>query len=141
MRRYILALAAPLLVAGAQPPTVLKVEVEKLRNGRGLVHACLTRDPAHFPDCRGDPTAFKQTISAKASELRFTGYTPGFYALTLFHDENANDRLDTLLGVPREGFGFSRNPVIRISAPSFDKVRIDLEPGVTTTPVRMQYIL
>jgi uncharacterized protein (DUF2141 family) len=43
--------------------------------------------------------------------------------------------------VSKEGFGFSRNPVVRFGAPRFDNVRIELAPGFTRAPVRMQYIL
>lgn len=141
MRQFALLAFAPLLVAGESPGTTLDVEVQHLRNGRGLVHACLTRQPSHFPDCRGDPAALKQTISAARTHVRFEGVAPGSYAVTLFHDENANARLDTVLGVPREGFGFSRNPVVRFGAPRFDNVRIELAPGFTRAPVRVQYIL
>lgn len=141
MRRLALLVLVPFLAANSEPDTVLDVEILKLRNSRGVIHACLTRDPAHFPDCRGDPAAHKRTVPASTTQIRFTGFVPGGYALTLFHDENSNERLDTLLGIPKEGFGFSRNPVVRFGAPRFDNVRIELAPGFTRATVRMQYIL
>ncbi|MFC2104054.1 DUF2141 domain-containing protein [Bacteroidota bacterium] len=34
----------------------------------------------------------------------------GKYALSYYHDENLNDKLDkNLLGIPKEGYGFSNN--------------------------------
>lgn len=45
------------------------------------------------------------------------------------------------LGIPKEGFGFSRNPAVRFGAPRFEQVYIELGPGFTRTSVRMQYIL
>jgi uncharacterized protein (DUF2141 family) len=141
MRRFALLLLAPVLAAVGTPDTVLNVEVNHLRNGRGLVQACVTRQQAHFPDCRHDPAAVKRSVAASTRQLRFENLEPGTYAVTLFHDENANARLDTMFGVPKEGFGFSRNPVVRFGAPRFDNVRIELAPGFTRAPVRMQYIL
>ena len=119
----------------------LEVDVSGLRSARGMIHACLTRHPAHFPDCKSDPLALTQTVSGKAQTIVFRGIPPGNYAVAVFHDANANRKLDTVLGIPREGFGFSRNPTIRFGAPRFDKVSIELEPGFARTSVRLQYVL
>ena len=134
------ALAAPLTAAVA-PPASLEVDVTGLRDTRGTIHACLTRAPAHFPDCKSDPAALTQTVAASTRKLTFRGIPPGQYAVAIFHDANANRRLDTFLGIPREGIGFSRNPKIRFGAPRFEKVRIELTPGFARTSVRLQYLL
>lgn len=126
--------------AGSPPQATIDIDVQGLRNMRGMLHLCATRNRAHFPDCRGDPSAYRQSVPASSS-LRLSGVTPGHYAISLFHDQNSNAKLDTFLGVPREGFGFSRNPVIRFGAPKFDSVNIELSPGFTRTTVRMQYLL
>ena len=137
-------LLAPLLLAlaAAGAPTAdIEVSIEKLRNRKGVVHLCLTREPAHFPDCRSDPRAVTRTAPATTGPIRITGLAPGGYALAIFHDENRNRKLDMLIGIPREGFGFSRNPVVRFGAPKFRQVRIDLRAGFTRETVRMQYLL
>jgi uncharacterized protein (DUF2141 family) len=140
MRRFA---ALPLLVLlGAGPATAtVQIDIKALRSTRGLVHVCITQNRAYFPDCRSDPKAIRQSVAATQQQLRFSGLEPGRYAVSLFHDENANQRLDTMLGIPREGFGFSRNPVIRFGAPRFDTVSIELGPAFTRTQVRMQYLL
>ena len=130
-----------MLAASGPAPLVLDVEVEGLRNQRGQIHACLTRNPAHFPDCRGDPEALRQSVAAASHHVTFSGFRPGEYALTLLHDENSNGRMDKVVGVPKEGFGFSQNPTVRFAAPSFDRVRIALTRGHTDAKVRMQYVL
>ena len=131
-----------LAVAASQPASsTLEVEIDGLRSARGVIQACLTRDRANFPDCAKDKAAIRRTAKIGSSELVFTGVPPGDYALMLFHDENANSRLDTLFGIPREGFGFSRNPVVRFGAPRYEKVDIELAPGLTRVRVRLQYLL
>jgi uncharacterized protein (DUF2141 family) len=135
-------IALPLLLLAAPASADLEVTLERLRSERGLVHLCLTRDPAHFPDCNGDPKAVKRTAPASSpGPIRFAGIAPGAYALSVAHDENANRKFDTMLGIPREGFGFSRNPVVRFGAPQFRQVVIDLRPGFTRQRIRMQYLL
>lgn len=137
--------AAPILylaLAAQAAPPQLEVVVERLRNDKGIVHLCLTRSPAHFPNCGDDPRAVKRTAPARAlGPIRLTGFQPGSYALSIFHDENQNGRLDTFVGIPREGFGFSRNPVIRFGAPRFEQVRLDLSGAIARQNVRMQYLL
>lgn len=141
MMRSAAAFVSLLLLGASAPPASLEVEVEGLRNTRGLVHVCITRDQHAFPDCRSDRSAHRQTIAATDRSLHLKGLEPGRYAVTLFHDENANHRLDKLLGIPREGFGFSRNPKMRMGPPRYDKVEIELRSGLTHTRVRMQYLL
>ena len=135
--------AAPLLIllAGNGAGSDLELSIEALRSGRGDLHVCITREPAHFPDCGSDPRAVSRTVPATVSVIRFKSLAPGAYAVAILHDENRNKRLDTVLGIPREGFGFSRNPVVRFGAPKFRQVRIDLGPGFTSQRVRMQYLL
>lgn len=132
--------AVPLICATA-PTASVEVDLTALRSARGAIRACMTRTPAHFPNCENDPNALKRTVPANLARLQFNGIPTGRYALSVFHDENANAKLDTLVGIPKEGFGFSRNPVVRFGPPRFDKVSIELAPGFTRTSVRMQYLL
>ena len=124
----------------SSPSTELVIVVDRMRNSKGALHACLSRQPRHFPNCRADQSALLQTVPAATRVLRFRGFPPGRYAVTLFHDENNNQRLDTVLGIPREGFGFSNNPIIRFGAPKFQQVSIELGAGYSRQSIRMQYI-
>jgi uncharacterized protein (DUF2141 family) len=59
----------------------------------------------------------------------------------VLHDENGNNKVDTMLGIPREGVGFSRNPRIMFGPPRFDAVRIHVPAGPSATGVKLQYFL
>jgi len=136
--------AAALLIAGltaaAPPPARLDVEVAGLRSPRGNLLICLTRDPTHFPDCSGDPLALKATVTASSHAAHFDNVAPGGYALSLVHDENGNGRLDTRMGIPREGIAFSNNPRLFFGPPRFSAVRFDVT-GTTGETVQMKYFL
>ena len=120
---------------------VLEVSVEGLRNDRGTLRACLTRDPAHFPDCAGDPAAVSASIPAAEAAFRIGPVAPGTWALSVFHDENGNGRLDTVLGVPKEGFAFSRNPPLTFGPPQFGRASISISGAAAESAVRMRYLL
>jgi uncharacterized protein (DUF2141 family) len=110
---------------------------------RGDVMVCLTTAPDHFPDCQDDPAARKLKVRATAAgALRFDWLPSADYAIALIHDENGNGRLDTFVGMPREGFGFSRNPAIRFGPPRFDAARFTVAGGPATAErVKVKYLL
>ena len=108
----------------------------------GVVRLCFTRNPAVFPHCDRDPAAVSRTVRADAAgTIRFPGLAAGTYALGVIHDENGNGRLDTFLAVPREGFGFSRNPRLRMGPPRYEEVSVPVSSGRATLVVRMNYLL
>lgn len=116
--------------------------LEGLRNARGLVHFCVTRAADHFPDCADDPDAVRRTLpAAEAGTVRFQGLAEGDHAVAVVHDENGNGRLDTLMGVPREGFGFSRNPRIAFGPPRFHQASLSLNGEAKRHVIRVRYLL
>jgi len=142
-RTYLLLplVLAPLIGAAA-PAGRLDVSLAGLRNAKGMVQVCLTRDAERFPDCKADPAALTRSVPAgQASRLVFDALPAGDYALALFHDENANARLDTFMKMPREGFAFSRNPKVRFGPPSFREVAFLVAAQPVKLSVRMQYFL
>ncbi len=123
------------------PESTVDIDLSGLRNARGTLHVCLTRKPAHFPDCKSDPAALRSSASAGTHHLHFDQVPPGRYAIAVFHDENSNRNLDKFAGIPKEGFAFSRNPSITFRAPRFEEVAIDLAPGANQTRLKMHYLL
>ena len=126
----------------APAPSEVFVNLAGLRNAKGQVHLCLTNQAARFLKCQDDKQAVALSVPAgKARQLSLGRVPPGTYALLVVHDENGNGKLDMMLGIPREGFGFSNNPTIRMRAPRFDEVRFNLAPGQATQNVRLKYVL
>jgi uncharacterized protein (DUF2141 family) len=121
----------------------LDVRFEGLRSTKGYLRACLTQNRTHFPKCERDPAALNASVAAgEHAHLVFFKVPPGDYALLVFHDENGNSRMDTMLGIPREGVGFSRNPRLRFGAPGFDTVVISVPAGPSKeATVKLQYFL
>ena len=107
-----------------------------------MVHVCLTREAAHFPDCASDPRAVRRSLpAAQAARFDIPNIAPGNYALSIIHDENGNGRLDTFVGIPREGFGFSRNPAIRMGPPRFAETVFTMAGNRVNLVVTVKYLL
>jgi uncharacterized protein (DUF2141 family) len=128
------------LLGGASPVGRLDVDLGKLRSSRGVIQLCLTSDPKNFPACVDDARAVTRTVPATTREVRFDALPVGDYAVAVIHDENGNAKLDTLMGIPREGFGFSRNPAIGFGAPKFAAARFTLDKNGTEQDIRMRYL-
>ena len=129
-----------MLLPGATPVADLHIDVAKLRSGKGMLRLCLTADPKNFPACVDDARAITRSVSATHPEMVFAGLPTGDYALAVIHDENGNNKLDTMLGIPREGFGFSRNPTITFGPPRFAAARFQLNNDANRQQVRMKYM-
>nr|WP_229673895.1 DUF2141 domain-containing protein [Sphingomonas prati] len=135
-------LATLALLPGASPAGRVDLGIAGLRSTKGNVMVCLTTAPTHFPDCQNDPAARKTTVpAATAAALRFDWLPSADYAVAMVHDENGNGKLDTFVGMPREGFGFSRNPAIRFGPPRFSSARFAVAGGPVAERVKVKYLL
>lgn len=128
-----------MLLLGTSPPGKVEVALTGLRSTHGKIQACLTLRADIFPDCQADPAARRLTVPA-GQPLSFGDLPSGAYALALIHDENGNGRLDTRLGIPIEGFGFSRNPVILFGPPRFAAARFAVTGGESDQTVKVRYL-
>lgn len=99
----------------------LTIEIDGLRNNIGKIHLELKNE-------KGKKVAgITKIISVNKCIIVINNLKPGNYAFRFFHDENKNEKLDVnLLGIPKEGFGFSNNPTNIFGPPSFDKTLFKL---------------
>ena len=132
---------APAAVAPVVSASI-DLAITGLRSDKGDVLVCLSASPRHFPDCTKDAKARKLKISAvRANSIHIEGVRPGTYAVALVHDENANGKMDLRLFLPREGFGFSRNPRIGMGPPKFKAAQFTVGADDEQYTVHMKYIL
>ncbi|MCT8002849.1 DUF2141 domain-containing protein [Sphingomonas sanguinis] len=139
LRGLALVLAALPLMSAA-PVSRLDIGIDQMRSAKGMIRLCLTADPDNFPACVDDARAMTRSVPAGQKALHLDGLPHGDYAAAVIHDENGNAKLDTLAGIPREGFGFSRNPAIRFGPPRFTAARFTLDSVAETQQIRMRYI-
>lgn len=145
MKRIAMALVALSLTAAGVPTAPaadLSIEVAGLRNAKGKVHLCLTQSATRFLKCKDDKGAIARTLTVgQARKIDLGPVKPGQYALLIVHDENANGRLDMMMGIPREGFGFSNNPAMKARAPRWEEIRFTMPATAMRQQVRIRYVL
>jgi len=111
------------LPAGAESPCPgIHVKVLNIRNSTGTVACALFESPAGFPIEYLRYATNIMVIKIRKTQARcdFLDIPPGKYALAVIHDENMNGKLDTnLMGIPKEGYGFSNDARSLLGPPSF----------------------
>ena len=100
---------------------VVHVAINGLRSDKGQVICSLYSSAEGFPKNEKKAIAHAESlITNRQGDCKFTGIQPGTYAVSVFHDENSNGRLDTnFLGIPREGVGASNNAKGHFGPPRF----------------------
>lgn len=117
----------------------LKVSFEGLRNSKGKILYLLFKNEKGFPDDATKSIFQGEILASEASAGISLNLDEGNYAMTLIHDENENGKLDkNFIGIPKEGFGFSNNPLILFGPPSFAKAVFKLE-GETFINIKVKY--
>jgi uncharacterized protein (DUF2141 family) len=110
----------------------LDLTVNNLKKVCGNIVVGIYNDYNNFPI---DGKEFRK-LSFKVSELSVLcsihDLPPGEYALAIFHDENADGICNLgLFGIPKEGFGFSRNHRPRWHAPGFEDCKIEIRKNIS----------
>jgi uncharacterized protein (DUF2141 family) len=129
------AAAALALVGAFAQAHDLTVEVLGARSDQGTVSGALYASETSWlkESLQGE----RQPAAAK-TVLVYRNLEPGTYALSLFHDENGNGKLDSnIAGIPTERYGFSRDARGRMGAPAFADAAIELI-GDTTISVNLR---
>jgi len=94
----------------------LTIEIQDLRSDKGQILLAL------FNENEEKIGGEYGKIENKKCIIIFENISKGNYAFRYFHDENNNDELDlNWLGIPKEGYGFSNNAVIKFGPPSFEE--------------------
>jgi uncharacterized protein (DUF2141 family) len=125
-RWLLITLAAPAHAQEPEAPCV-PLRIEGLRSASGVVHVAVFDDAESYVRSREDRAHFLVPAVAGSLDTQLCGLGAARVAVAVFHDENLNTELDTVAGIPREGFGFSRNPSLWRGKPRFDEVAVVLD--------------
>lgn len=120
----------------------LKVTITRLHSNQGVVLISLFKEGNGYPD---DATKAvgkeKGYIVEKSSTIIFKSVPPGSYAIAILHDENNNQKMDkNILGIPKEGYGFSNNVSGAFGPPSYKKASFNhTASGLTEILIKTKY--
>lgn len=126
----------------SQGNNVIHVEVVGMRNDKGQISCSLYSSADGFPK-KGEKAVAHSVapISERVAVCEFPGIPLGPYAVSVFHDENSNGKLDTnLLGIPREGVGASNDARGHMGPPKFDAAAFQFAGGRLSLKITIHYL-
>ena len=123
-------------------PGSLSLRLSGFHSAEGQVLVALFRGEHGFP---GKPGQAVQTAVTKISNgrarLELEGLAPGEYAVSVVHDENSNDILDTnWVGMPKEGIGTSNNAKGRMGPPKYRDAKFTITAAGAVQAITIVYL-
>ena len=104
----------------------LTVEVTNIEELKGTIRVCLVSKEEDFlSSCEYGKI---QAVSEDKEIILFEEVKAGTYALSLYHDQDDNGKLNTdgMFGLPSEPYGFSNNAKGMFGPPSFEKCLFEI---------------
>ena len=115
----IIALLAALIfnnVANAQ--SKLDIYVTNIKDIQGHILVSVSDSEKEF--MKQSTYSKKVKVNKNSMVISFSDIPEGQYAVSLFHDKNDNNKLDSnFLGIPKEKYGFSNNASSKFGPPPF----------------------
>ena len=111
------------ITLSAQTRSSIQVNIQEASSDQGMIRVLLFSGGSGFPD-QVSKAVKSFSIPPKNKQVAFTinDLAPGTYALAVIHDQDSNGKLSSnAVGYPIEKFGFSNNPKVYFSPPSFEK--------------------
>ena len=132
-----------LWISGAALAADLTIEVKDIRSKEGKLQVAVFDQEAAYDKSDISQSYATLTLPINAENSTFTLHEApeGRYAVSLFHDENADDKLETgLTGIPKEGYGTS-NAANKYDQPSFASASSQLENDDVRLTIQMHYMV
>ena len=125
----------------AETTGVISVQINGLKNDSGFVVVALYADAAAFPTKPEKAYGKSRSqIKNRMALVEFPGVPHGEYAIAVYHDENANGKLDTnFIGIPNEGLGSSNDAKGRFGPPTFADAKFTLNEDRKTLAIKISY--
>lgn len=102
----------------------LIINFDGLRSNEGTVKVALTNSKENYKDHKNPFIGLTIPISNRKAVAIIEDIPFGEYAVKAFHDEDANDMLNTnFLGIPNEDYGFSNNARGMFGPPSWNAAK------------------
>ncbi|MEQ8176800.1 MAG: DUF2141 domain-containing protein [Amphiplicatus sp.] len=121
-------------------PNEIRIIVRNVKKSVGLITVELyADDQENF--LRTEGRVERVQFAARAPETSFCVHAPEAttYAIGLYHDQNANNRIDKgALGIPVEPYGVSNNPRMRFAAPTVEESRFSVPREGAFVDIRLK---
>lgn len=112
------------------------VNISNLESNKGAVFIAIYNSEKSFLN-KGFKS-FKTKIKNNACRVVFKDIPNGTYAISLFHDENQNGKMDTnFIGIPKEDYGCSNNAKGFMGPPKWEDAKFKIHNESITQHIKL----
>lgn len=113
----------------------VEVRIEGVTSTKGEVYASIFLTDEGFPGNKNAAYAYRAAPASDGTIVMVFDEVPaGEFVVAVLHDKDSNQELSfNMLGMPKEGYGFSRDARSKFGPPKFDKAAVTIEAGESKT--------
>lgn len=139
-RRFFLPAALGLAISTPVAAGDLDIRIGGVNSGDGRIMVALFDAAEAFMGDDTQTAALMLPAQPGGVRALIGNLPPGRYAISVYHDANGNQALDTnLLGLPREGYGFSNDARGMAGPPSFEAASFEIGADPATVELTLSY--
>ena len=117
----------------------VSIDIPNIKGNKGTLQIAVYNNAASFPKKGGEYKLMQYKVAEGQSHFVIKDLPNGTYAIAIHHDENSDGKMNTnMLGIPKEGYAFSRNFKPKFSAPVFADCAIKVDSDQKMT-IKMIY--
>lgn len=139
--RHLLATAlctCALLSASLASAADLTIRIDDVGSADGTVEVALFDSAGTF--LKKSVTAAREKAAKGSTTIVVKDLPAGEYAYAIFHDANANGKMDkNMMGIPTEDYAFSNNALGKMGPPRFDDAKFALPAAGLNTVVSLKH--
>ncbi|MFD1615270.1 DUF2141 domain-containing protein [Gelatiniphilus marinus] len=112
------------------------VNISNLKSNKGNVFVAIYNSEVSF--LNKGYKSIKTTIKNNSCKVVFKAIPNGTYAISLFHDENENNKMDTnLFGIPKEDYACSNNAKGFMGPPKWEDAKFKIHNESITQHIKL----
>ncbi len=118
----------------------LIINIDKFNNDKGKAYVAVFNNGEAF-SMNGENALKYGIFEIKNRKLgvEFNNLDYGKYAVSVFHDENNDGKLNkNFLGIPKESIGVSNNVKNKFGPPTFEQAKFNINQSVIEINIQMQ---
>lgn len=118
------------------PENEIIVNISNFKSNKGQALIGLYNKKENFLKTRFK--SFQVKIENNSCTVVFSDIPNGTYAVSMFHDENENGKIDTnFLGVPKEDYGCSNNAKGVMGPPKWEDAKFEIDNETITQNISL----
>lgn len=118
-----------------EPEHSLTVTISNIESNKGTIQVGLYNSKSSFLN-----TPYRSTsIQAKTGSVQviFKNVPKGVYAISLYHDKDNNNELNTFFKIPTEPYGISNNAKGKFGPPNWEEAKFSVLDKDTAQPIQL----